>query len=29
VGAADGLVYEIVGGTWVERVRGSAPTYPG
>lgn len=29
VGAADGLVYEFVGGTWVERVRGSSPTYPG
>jgi hypothetical protein len=29
VGAADGLVYELVSGLWVERVRGSAPTYPG
>lgn len=29
VGAADGLVYESIAGTWTERVRGSAPTYPG
>jgi len=29
VGAADGLVYESEGGSWVERVRGSSPTYPG
>ena len=29
VGAADGLVYELSAGTWVERVRGSSPTYPG
>jgi hypothetical protein len=29
VGAADGLVYELSAGTWVERLRGSAPTYPG
>lgn len=29
VGAADGLVYESIVGTWTERVRGSAPTYPG
>jgi hypothetical protein len=29
VGAADGLVYELGAGSWAERVRGSAPTYPG
>lgn len=29
VGAADGLVYEWSSGTWIERVRGSSPTYPG
>jgi len=29
VGAADGLVYELGPGVWAERVRGSAPTYPG
>ncbi len=29
VGAADGLVYEFSSGLWSERVRGSAPTYPG
>jgi len=29
VGAADGLVYESVGGSWTERVRGSSPAYPG
>lgn len=29
VGGADGLVYEFDSGTWSERVRGSAPTYPG
>ena len=29
VGAADGLVYELVSGVWAERVRGSAPAYPG
>jgi hypothetical protein len=29
VGAADGLVYEFTSGSWVERVRGSTPTYPG
>jgi hypothetical protein len=29
VGAADGLVYEFTAGAWVERVRGSSPTYPG
>ncbi len=29
VGAADGLVYEYESGLWVERVRGSSPTYPG
>jgi hypothetical protein len=29
VGAADGLVYEFTAGSWVERVRGSSPTYPG
>jgi hypothetical protein len=29
VGAADGLIYEATGGTWVERVRGTSPTYPG
>jgi hypothetical protein len=29
VGAADGLIYESVGGSWLERVRGSSPTYPG
>lgn len=29
VGAADGLVYEFTAGAWAERVRGSAPTYPG
>jgi hypothetical protein len=29
VGAADGLVYELTAGAWVERVRGSAPAYPG
>lgn len=29
VGAADGLIYELSAGTWVERLRGSAPTYPG
>ena len=28
VGAADGLVYELTAGSWVERVRGSAPAYP-
>ena len=28
VGAADGLVYELIAGAWVERVRGSAPAYP-
>lgn len=29
VGAADGLVYELDAAVWSERVRGSAPTYPG
>lgn len=29
VGAADGLVYELDSAAWSERVRGSAPTYPG
>lgn len=29
VGAADGLVYEFAAGAWAERVRGTAPTYPG
>lgn len=29
VGAADGLVYELDAALWSERVRGSAPTYPG
>lgn len=29
VGAADGLVYELSSGAWVERVRGAAPAYPG
>lgn len=29
VGAADGLVYEFGLGTWLERVRGSSPGYPG
>lgn len=29
VGAADGLVYELLAGAWIERVRGLSPTYPG
>jgi hypothetical protein len=29
VGSANGLVYEFTAGEWSERVRGSAPTYPG
>jgi len=29
VGAADGLIYESTGGSWLERVRGSSPAYPG
>ena len=29
VGSANGLVYEFTAGAWAERVRGSAPTYPG
>ena len=29
VGAADGLIYELSGGAWQERVRGSSPVFPG
>jgi hypothetical protein len=29
VGAADGLIYEATGGTWIERLRGTSPAYPG